>query len=199
MISYKPEFDNVLKGPTKSENFTDNPISVLLWNMEKEVYRGQIVKVTEETIDGTIWERVYLPDGVIVLPVTEDGKILLVKEKRPHENPPVRIKPVSGIIEPDKGSVEENAQREMQEEIGFKATTLETLLVQKGSGTVNSTQYYFVARGLIPSKLPNPDGEDTIMEIQAFTPAEILAKLANGEIRWSHSTLGILKLINSMS
>jgi 8-oxo-dGTP pyrophosphatase MutT (NUDIX family) len=198
MTSYKPELDELLKRPYQSENFTDNPLSVLLWNMEKEVYRGQIVKVTEESIDGILWERVYLPDGVIVLPVTDDGKILLVKEKRPHENPPVRIKPVSGILESDKGSAEENAQREMQEEIGFRATTLETLLVQKGSGTVNSTQYYFVARGLIPSKLPNPDGEHTIIEIQAYTPEEILEKLHNGEIRWSHSTLGILKLINSM-
>ncbi len=167
--------------------------------MESEVYRGQIIRVTEEKIDGIVWERVYLPDGVIVLPVTDDGKILLVKEKRPHENPPVRIKPVSGILESDKGSPEENAQREMQEEIGYKAQTLERLLEIKGSGTVNSTQHYFVARGLIKSKLPNPDGEETIMSVEAYTPAEIREKLGNGEIKWSHSTLGILKLINTMS
>jgi ADP-ribose pyrophosphatase len=167
--------------------------------MESEVYRGQIIRVTEEAIDGIVWERVYLPDGVIVLPVTDDGKILLVKEKRPHENPPVRIKPVSGILERDKGGPEENAQREMQEEIGFRAQTMEPLLELKGSGTVNSSQYFFVARGLTPSKLPNPDGEDSILSVEALTPQEIRAKLANGEIKWSHSTLGILKLIDSMS
>jgi hypothetical protein len=37
MTSYKPELDELLKRPYQSENFTDNPLSVLLWNMEKEV------------------------------------------------------------------------------------------------------------------------------------------------------------------
>jgi ADP-ribose pyrophosphatase len=166
--------------------------------MEKEVYKGQIIRVTEEIIGGITWERAYLPDGVIVLPVTEDGKILLVKEKRPHENPPVRMKPISGILEPEKGTPEENAQREMQEEIGYRASHLEPLLTLKGSGTVNSTHYYFVARGLTPSKLPNPDGEDTILSLEALTPEEIRQKLDNGELKWSHSTLGILKLIDLM-
>ena len=166
--------------------------------MENEVYRGNIIKVTEETINGIVWERVYLPDGVIVLPVTEDGKILLVKERRPHETPNVRIKPVSGILEPDKGSPEQNAQREMMEEIGFRATTMEPLLTLKGSGTVNSSQYFFVARGLIADKLPNPDGEDSIMSVEAYTPSEIREQLENGQLKWSHSTLGILKLVDSM-
>ena len=167
--------------------------------MEKTVYQGNIVKVTEEKIDEIVWERVYLPDGVIILPVTDEGKILLIQEKRPHENPPVRLKAVSGILEHDKGSPEENAQRELQEEIGLKATFLEPLLTLKGNGTINSTQYYFVARGLVKSKLPNPDGEDTILSVEAFTPDEIRQKLKNGELKWSNSTLGILKLIDSMS
>lgn len=166
--------------------------------MEKEVYRGQIIKVTEESIDGIVWERVYLPDGVIVLPVTDEGKILLVKEKRPHETPNVRIKPVSGILERDKGTAEENAQRELREEMGYRAETLEPLLTLNGNGTVNSSQYFFVARGLTPDKLPNPDGEDTILSVEAFSPDEILESLRNGRLKWSHSTLGILKLVNSM-
>ena len=34
--------------------------------MEKEVYKGNIVRVTEQKIDHITWERIYLPDGVIV-------------------------------------------------------------------------------------------------------------------------------------
>src|SRR6476661_361970 len=100
--------------------------------MEKTVYKGNILKVTEEEIDGIVWEKVYLPSGVIVFPITDDGKIMLIKEKRPHETPNVRIKPVSGILEPEKGTPEENAQREMQEEIGYKAREMKEILVLKG-------------------------------------------------------------------
>lgn len=166
--------------------------------MEKEVYKGKIIKVTEERIGEIIWERSYLPDGVIIFPITDEGKIILVNEKRPHENPPHRIKPVSGILEPEKGSPEENAQREMQEEIGLRAGTMELLWKMKSTGTVNNEQYFFMARELVPSKLPNPDGEDTIMSTLELTPHELLQKIMKEEIRWSMSTLGIFRLLKSL-
>lgn len=163
--------------------------------METEVYKGNIIRVTEEKIGNTIWERAYLPHGVIIFPITQEGKIILINEKRPHENPPHRIKAVSGILEPHLGNPEENAQREMQEEIGLKASHMELLWHQKGTGTVNSDQYFFIARGLVPSKLPNPDGEDCIMDILEFTPEELLQKIKQDELRWSLSTLGLFRLL----
>jgi len=166
--------------------------------MENEVYKGQIIRVTEEKIDNIVWERAYLPDGVIIFPITSEGKIILIKEKRPHENPPVRIKPVSGILEPSKGSPEENAQREMQEEIGLKAQNMELLWSLKGTGTITHHQYFFIARDLIPSKLPNPDGEETIMGLIEFTPEELLQTIKNDEIRWSMSTLGLFRLLQRL-
>jgi 8-oxo-dGTP pyrophosphatase MutT (NUDIX family) len=161
--------------------------------MQKEVYKGNIVRVTEEEIQGINWERVFLPSGVVIFPITADGKILLVEEKRPHESPPVRIKPVSGILEEDKGSPEENALRELQEEIGFKAR-LECFWVLKGSGTINHTQYFYLARDLEPAKLPNPDGEDTIMGVKAYDLEELHGLYQRDEIRWSMSTLGFFRL-----
>lgn len=166
--------------------------------MEKVVYQGNIVRVTEEKIHEINWERVYLPDGVIVFPITDEGKIILIREKRPHENPPERIKPVSGILEHEKGTPAENAQREMQEEIGLKAQSLELLWNQKGTGTVNHEQYYFVATGLTKEKLPNPDGEETIMGTIEYSPEELLKALTTEEIRWSMSTLGIFRLLKKL-
>lgn len=162
--------------------------------MEKEVYKGQIVRVTEEKIEGINWERVYLPDGVIVFPINDQGQILMVKEKRPHEDPPFRVKPVSGILEPDKGSPEENAQREMQEEIGFKASEMINFWTMKATGTVSNTQYFYLARGLTPNKLPNPDGEDTIMGLEYFGVEELMQMYQTDKIRWSMSTLGFFRL-----
>jgi ADP-ribose pyrophosphatase YjhB (NUDIX family) len=118
----------------------------------------------------------------------------MVEEKRPHENPPVRVKPVSGILEPEKGSPAENAQREMQEEIGFKAESLENFWTLQGSGTINHVMHFFIARHLSADKLPNPDGEDTIMSIKAFTLDELMEKYQSDEIKWSLSTLGFFRL-----
>lgn len=163
--------------------------------MEKEVYKGNIIRVTEETIGGIVWERAYLPNGVIVFPITDEGKVILIKEKRPHEDPPIRIKPVSGVLEHHQGSAAENAQREMQEEIGLRAESLEEFMVLKGSGTINSTQHYFIARNLSQAKLPNPDGEDTIMGTMEFTLDELEKMLYRDELKWSNSTLGIFRLL----
>jgi 8-oxo-dGTP pyrophosphatase MutT (NUDIX family) len=166
--------------------------------MEKEVYKGNIIRVTEEKIGAINWERVHLPDGVIIYPVNEQGQVLMIEEKRPHEDPPVRIKAVSGILEYDKGTPEENAQRELQEEVGFRAGSLERLMVMKGTGTVSNTQYYFIARDLTPSKLPNPDGEDTIIGYRFYEPGELLRMFMADEIKWSMSTLGFLRLYHSL-
>jgi 8-oxo-dGTP pyrophosphatase MutT (NUDIX family) len=166
--------------------------------MEKTVYKGNIIQVTEEEIGGIVWERAYLPTGVIIFPITQDGRILLVKEKRPHETPPFRIKPVAGMLEPEKGSPAENAQREMQEEIGLRAGQLENFMTLEGTGTVTHKQYFFLARDLTPAKLPNPDGEDTIMEVLAYGPDEIHAMLMNDQIKWSVSTLGLFRLLEML-
>jgi len=166
--------------------------------MEKEVYKGHIIQVTEEAIEGITWERAYLPHGVIIFPITNDGKILMIKEKRPHEDPPFRIKPISGMLEPEKGSPEENAQRELQEEIGFKAGELENFWTTKSTGTVNHVHYFYIARNLSVSKLANPDGEDTIMEVIPFGIEELMQKFLNDEIRWSMSTLGFFRLYNQL-
>ena len=166
--------------------------------MEKTVYNGKIIRITEENIDGIVWERAYMPDGVIIFPITDEGKIILIEEIRPHETPTRRIKPVSGIFEPDKGNPMENAQREMQEEIGLKSLDMKPLWTMKTSGTVSAVHYFYVARQLVPSKLPNPDGEETIVGIIEFTKEELLEKLLKDEIKWSMSTLGIFRLLQSL-
>jgi 8-oxo-dGTP pyrophosphatase MutT (NUDIX family) len=166
--------------------------------MENETYLGKIIKVTEERIDDITWERAYLPNGVIVFPITNEGKIILVKEKRPHENPPIRVKPVSGILETSLGAPEENALREMREEIGLGSNRMQLLWILKSSGTVNNEQHFFMATDLFASKLPNPDGEDTIQEVLEFTPKELLELLLQDKLKWSMSTLGIFRLLHHL-
>ncbi len=46
--------------------------------MEKTVYSGNYIKVTEEQIDQNNWERCYLRDGVIVFAQKDNGKFIMI-------------------------------------------------------------------------------------------------------------------------
>jgi len=163
---------------------------------EKYKYQGKYIQVSEVSKDGQLWEKVYLCNGIVIYPITDKNEVLLVQEYRPHETPNVRLKPVTGIYE-DEYSMEENAQREMQEEIGFKAAKIQKVLYTKSSGTVNNSQYFVIATGLETSKIPNPDGEHTIEKIIAVPIKELYQKLMDGSIPLSGVYLGLLKYLNT--
>jgi len=127
--------------------------------MEKKVYTGNYVSVAEEKINGHVYEKVYIGDGIIVFPFVSSDRILMVREKRFHENPPYRLKTVTGFYAYDQ-SLEENVNRELQEEIGKKATSIIQYKVSKRIGTINQTKYFALAYNLVESKLDNPDSED---------------------------------------
>lgn len=162
--------------------------------MEETKYSGNFIKVTEEVIEGRTWERAYLADGVIVFPLDKDAKILMIEESRPHELNPTRLKFVTGLKDTTSEDHLDTANREMQEEIGFKASNLETIIHRQSSGTINNNLYQVVATGLTPSKIPNPDGEDTILSITPYSIAEIKLMLERNELAWSSAILGIFKI-----
>ena len=162
--------------------------------MEETKYSGKFIRVTEEVISEQTWERVYLKDGVIVFPINSEGKILMIEELRPHEQKPIRLKFVTGLKDMPSEDPIVTANREMQEEIGYRAENLEIILHRQSSGTINNHLYQVVATGLIPSKIPNPDGEGTILSIKPFSIEEIKEMLEEGKLAWSIGILGLFKL-----
>ena len=162
-------------------------------NHEQTVYNGKFIQVIEDNINGVIWEKVILKSAVIVYPFTSKGEIIFVREFRPHENPQIRIKPVTGILEPQLTPLE-NANKELQEEIGLKANSMDLILSTTVTGSLNSTQHFIVAWDLEESKLPNPDGEDSIQEVLYFPFHELMQKVHNLEIPWGLMTLGLFRL-----
>jgi len=162
--------------------------------MEETKYSGNFVKVTEEKIDSNIWEKVYLQDAVQVFPITEDGKVYLIEEKRPHELTLIRLKFVTGLMDKPNEDPLETAHRELQEEIGLKANEYSIINHSKRTGTINQNFYQIVARGLSSSKIPNPDGEDTIVSVKAYSTSEIIELFETKRIQWDLSALMIMKI-----
>ena len=161
--------------------------------MEEVKYSGKYVQVKEKTIDGEVWEMAYIPNSLVVIPITKDDEIIFIVEKRPHETPSKRLKLVTGHIDEGESPIE-CANRELQEEAGFKANDLEELMVHTSTGTINSNFHYFYARDLEVCKLPNPDGEDSILEVRKIHIDKVKEMLFKDELPWSLSTLGLFKI-----
>lgn len=162
--------------------------------MEQQVYGGRFIQVTEERIGKSLYERAYLKHSVTVFPVDAQGRMLFIQECRVHENPQVRWKSVTGFLE-EGATVEENANRELQEEIGQKAGSLEVIETMRLTGTINMAQHYVLARDLSEAKLPNPDGEASILAVAALPLDEVLRRTLTGEIARGAGAFVLLRLL----
>lgn len=162
----------------------------------KIAYSGSFVQVKESVIDGHTWEQAYFPDSLVVFPVTENNEIIMIEEKRPHEKTPSRLKFVTGHIHHEDDDVLATANREMMEEIGLSANRLAEFMKHESSGTINSNFHYIIAKDLEPKKIPNPDGEETILAIHRV-PIDQLEELVYSEkLPWTISTLGLFKILH---
>jgi len=119
-------------------------------------YTGMILKIYRDTVVANGIEEVYdyiHHDGAAaVLPVTKDGKILMVRQYRNALDRFTLEIPAGKLDEPDEPKIE-CAARELEEETGFRSENLEFLM------TVNTTVAFcderigvYIAKDLIPSK-----------------------------------------------
>ena len=97
--------------------------------------------------------------------------------------------PTGGIKEGE--TREQAAQRELQEEIGYRAEQFEWINSNYTSKSVcHETAHLYVGRGLSPSQLA-PD-ETEFIEIRAFPFKEALQMVLDGEIMDSMSVIALL-------
>ena len=93
---------------------------------------------------------VHCGDGVLVVPLTAGGEALLAMEYSPAFGREI-LTLVSGSV--DEGeSPEEAANRELQEELGWRAERVELLAELHPFKYLDSRQLLFLAQGLVPSR-----------------------------------------------
>jgi 8-oxo-dGTP pyrophosphatase MutT (NUDIX family) len=103
-------------------------------------------------IDANGIEFVYTGDEVLVVPLTAEGKVLLTLEPAPAFGEPTLVLP-GGSTETDEPPTE-TANRELQEEIGFRAGQLDFLgQLRPFSKYLTVRSYVYLARDLTPSQL----------------------------------------------
>ena len=139
-------------------------------------------------------EIVEHPGSVVVIPITKNGKILLVRQYRiPAERDLLEVS--AGTIEKGE-SPDITAHRELQEEVGYKAGTLTSIggsWVAPGYSTEYTHTY--LATDLVPSVLPSDDGEDIVVEEVSFEDLDRLISTGELEDQMSIAALLIAKYV----
>ncbi|BAY96522.1 NUDIX hydrolase [Tolypothrix tenuis PCC 7101] len=126
------------------------------------------------------WECIRHPGGALAVPVTEDGKLILLRQ--------YRFAIQGRIIEFPAGTLElnedplETVQREIQEETGYRANKWDKLgEFFLAPGYSDEILYAFLARDLEKLETPPQKEEDEDIEILYYTPEELEKAFLDGE------------------
>jgi ADP-ribose pyrophosphatase len=149
------------------------------------VYRGKIVNLDVETVtlpNGATVELEIIrhPGASAVVPIREDGRVLLIRQYR-HAAGGFIYEIPAGKLSPGEDP-RDCAQRELEEEIGYRATTIEPLLsIFTTPGFTDERIHLFKATGLVAGR-QNLEA-DEILEMVAVSLAEAIAWIAQGVIQ----------------
>lgn len=124
------------------------------------IYQGKVISLRTDWINEHLWEIVQHPGAVVVVPVTSDHRIILVKQWRRAIEKIILELPAGKL---EKGELPEGcADRELQEEIGFKAGELIPMGgFYSAPGFCDEYLHLFIALDLIPSQLEH-DADEAI-------------------------------------
>ena len=143
-------------------------------------YQGTILKIYEDTVlangHEAHWDFIHHDGAAAVLPVTDDGKILMVRQYRNALDRQTLEIPAGKLDAPNEPKIE-CAFRELEEETGFKTKNMEYLM------SVNTTVAFcdiFVARNLIPSH--QHLDEDEVIDVESWELKDLLELIYKGKM-----------------
>jgi ADP-ribose pyrophosphatase len=148
------------------------------------VYDGAFLKVVKDRVslpDDSVAFREYIvhPGAVVILPLFDDGRVLLERQFRyPLER--VFIEFPAGKIDPGEDTLA-CAKRELQEETGYRASHWQFVCTIHNAIAYSDEHLdLFVARGLTAGERKLDDGE--FLETFTATVPELLAMVRSGAI-----------------
>jgi ADP-ribose pyrophosphatase len=156
-----------------------------------ETSRFRVVRQSQRLADGTVHSRetVVHPGAVVLLPLLDDDRICLIRNFRLAVDEEL-IELPAGTIDPHEDPLE-TARRELQEETGYLAGTLEKLHeFWVSPGILNERMHVFVARDLAPGPSRLERGE----QIQTLEVSwrEALEMIDSRQIRDAKTIVGLL-------
>lgn len=158
------------------------------------IYQGPVFGLRrDEVIEPTglraTREVITHPGSVVVLPVLDDGRIVMIRQYR-HATRQYLWELVAGRKEPEE-TPKEGAARELLEETGYRARRLKVFLdVFPTPGFLEERMYMVLAEGLTAGEAQPEDDEK--IEVQAYKVKEITEMMKKGRLKDAKSIAGIL-------
>ncbi len=162
----------------------------------KPIYDGKIISLQVDDVllpDGNESKReiVKHPGAVALLPITNDGKIIVVKQYRKALERTI-IEIPAGRIEPNEDP-KVTAIRELEEETGYGAKEVSYIQSFATSpGFADEIIHLYVAKELYAIENPADGDEDEFIEQFEITIEEAEEMIAKGEIYDAKTAFAIL-------
>jgi ADP-ribose pyrophosphatase len=132
------------------------------------------------------------PGAVAIVPILEDGRILLVKQYR-YSTGKELLEIPAGTLE--KGEAPDTcARRELREETGYTAGSMKKVLAMyMAPGYSNEVIHLYFATGLKAGESKTEEDEDIIIE--AYGPDELLEMMEKNTIEDAKTIAGVLSFL----
>ena len=151
----------------------------------QDIFKGHVLHLTLDTVrindtDQTSTREVVRHKGACaILPITPEGKIILVRQYRyaPDE---VLLEIPAGKIDSKEENPLHCAARELEEEAGVTGEVIPLGHVYTSPGFSDECLYLYAARNL--KKGTQHLDEDEFMNIEYYTPEEVEKMIDNNEI-----------------
>lgn len=176
-----------------SGNPTNGPYCI---RSSQTVYENPWISVREDRVTHEkggegLFGIVTLKPGSTVLPITDDGRVYLVREHK-YGLGASSVEVMSGGIDEGESPLEA-AKRELQEELGLAAGEWIDLGVTNPFTTVmDSPNYMFLARDL--SRVPTQPDDWEEIEPMCVALADAVQMVLDGQITHAASCISLLKV-----
>ena len=172
-------------------------------HMEKEMtrvkrirmYQGAIVDVYRDYMqfsNGNTeeWDYIHHRGAAAVVPVTDDGRIIMVRQYRNALERFTLEIPAGALDDPEEPGINCSA-RELEEETEYRSENLEWLITLRTTvAFCNERIEVYVAKNLVPSKQHLDPNE--FVNVELHTVEELKQMIFDGEIEDSKTVASIL-------
>ena len=167
-------------------NQEERDMSEQIKRLKRELkFKGKIIDFYQDTMEingdhTVIWDFIKHKGAAAVVPVTEDGKILMVRQYRNALDRYTLEIPAGALDAEDEPGLT-CASRELEEETGYRSEDLEWLITLRTTvAFCNERIEVYVAKNLIPSK--QHLDEDEFIDLKAYSIDDLKEKIFTGEI-----------------